>query len=420
MTSTLAGHAQPPPHRDDDRVVRRNAQVLRLRHHEHPGRAGTGVRRGRAGRPPLRVRTARGRRLQRHAHLALRHVLRRRRDRHRRGPRRRRAPRLPARRIRRGSRARRDPRVGRWPNHPDAPHRTRQHRTRPSRPSSCPPTDGSARVRRRCATRPSHGSRPRPTASWARATGAPGVRNVVAGIRRGLGELFALPDGYEVLLGLGGSTTFWDAASFGLVERRSTAPRDRRVLLEVRAGHARRPAPRRSRSDRDGAGRDTGAGRHRRRRHVRVPAQRDVHRRRHRRPPAFRRRVGRGRRYVGGGRHAARPERVRRLLLRAAEVLRERRRPVVRTVQPAGHRAHRAPRADALDARNPRPLDRAREFPPRPDVQHARARHAVPPRPAGRSGCSTTAGSSSRRVGAPDRPRTSTTGPTATSTRRRS
>jgi phosphoserine aminotransferase len=49
-----------------------------------------------------------------------------------------------------------------------------------------------------------------------------GVRSVVADVRRGMRELFALPDGYEVLVGLGGSTTFWDAASFGLVERRST------------------------------------------------------------------------------------------------------------------------------------------------------------------------------------------------------
>ena len=49
-----------------------------------------------------------------------------------------------------------------------------------------------------------------------------GVRSVVAGIRSGLRELFSLPDDYEVLLGVGGSTLFWDAASFGLVDRRST------------------------------------------------------------------------------------------------------------------------------------------------------------------------------------------------------
>ena len=49
-----------------------------------------------------------------------------------------------------------------------------------------------------------------------------GVKSVVARIRAGLGELFALPAGYEVLLGLGGSTLFWDAATFGLIEQRST------------------------------------------------------------------------------------------------------------------------------------------------------------------------------------------------------
>jgi len=49
-----------------------------------------------------------------------------------------------------------------------------------------------------------------------------GVRSVVRRIRAGIAELFALPDGYEVLLGNGGSTLFWDAAAFGLIERRST------------------------------------------------------------------------------------------------------------------------------------------------------------------------------------------------------
>jgi phosphoserine aminotransferase len=49
-----------------------------------------------------------------------------------------------------------------------------------------------------------------------------GVRSVVHRVRTGLAELFSLPDDYEVLIGNGGSTLFWDAASFGLVERRST------------------------------------------------------------------------------------------------------------------------------------------------------------------------------------------------------
>ena len=48
-----------------------------------------------------------------------------------------------------------------------------------------------------------------------------GVRSVVRRAREGLVELFGLPDGYEVLLGTGGTTSFWDAAAFGLVERRS-------------------------------------------------------------------------------------------------------------------------------------------------------------------------------------------------------
>ena len=48
-----------------------------------------------------------------------------------------------------------------------------------------------------------------------------GVRSVVKAIRHGLRDLFDLPDGYEVLLGVGGATAFWDAAAFGLVERKS-------------------------------------------------------------------------------------------------------------------------------------------------------------------------------------------------------
>jgi phosphoserine aminotransferase len=48
-----------------------------------------------------------------------------------------------------------------------------------------------------------------------------GVKRVVRAARAGLVELFSLPDGYEVLLGNGGSTAFWDAAAFGLVDRRA-------------------------------------------------------------------------------------------------------------------------------------------------------------------------------------------------------
>ena len=46
----------------------------------------------------------------------------------------------------------------------------------------------------------------------------PGVRSVVGRVREGLAALLRLPDGYEVLLGNGGATAFWDAAAFGLIE----------------------------------------------------------------------------------------------------------------------------------------------------------------------------------------------------------
>jgi phosphoserine aminotransferase len=47
------------------------------------------------------------------------------------------------------------------------------------------------------------------------------VRAVVGRVREGLGELFSLPDGYEVALGNGGTTAFWDALAFGMVRERA-------------------------------------------------------------------------------------------------------------------------------------------------------------------------------------------------------
>jgi phosphoserine aminotransferase len=46
------------------------------------------------------------------------------------------------------------------------------------------------------------------------------VKNEVARLRRGMRDLFSLPDGYEVVLGNGGSTAFWDAATFALIRDR--------------------------------------------------------------------------------------------------------------------------------------------------------------------------------------------------------
>ncbi len=47
------------------------------------------------------------------------------------------------------------------------------------------------------------------------------VRQLVGRVRAGLRELFNLPDGYEIVLGNGGASAFWDAAAFGLVEQRA-------------------------------------------------------------------------------------------------------------------------------------------------------------------------------------------------------
>lgn len=47
------------------------------------------------------------------------------------------------------------------------------------------------------------------------------VKNLVGSVRQGLRDLFSLPEGYEVILGNGGSTAFWDIATAGLIEKKS-------------------------------------------------------------------------------------------------------------------------------------------------------------------------------------------------------
>jgi len=49
----------------------------------------------------------------------------------------------------------------------------------------------------------------------------PQVKNLVGSVRSGLSELFGLPDGWDIVLGNGGTTVFWDAATFGLIRDRS-------------------------------------------------------------------------------------------------------------------------------------------------------------------------------------------------------
>jgi len=49
----------------------------------------------------------------------------------------------------------------------------------------------------------------------------PAVKNIVGSVREGLVSLFGLPDGWQIVLGNGGSTVFWDVATFGLIRDRS-------------------------------------------------------------------------------------------------------------------------------------------------------------------------------------------------------
>jgi phosphoserine aminotransferase len=48
-----------------------------------------------------------------------------------------------------------------------------------------------------------------------------GVRSVVKRVRDGIADFYGLPDGYEVVIGNGGATQFWDISTFSLIEKRS-------------------------------------------------------------------------------------------------------------------------------------------------------------------------------------------------------
>ncbi len=65
------------------------------------------------------------------------------------------------------------------------------------------------------------------------------VKSLVGRVRAGIAELFSLPEGYEVVLGNGGSTAFWDVATLGLVRERA----QHLVLGEFSAKFAAATAP---------------------------------------------------------------------------------------------------------------------------------------------------------------------------------
>ena len=111
-------------------------------------------------------------------------------------------------------------------------------------PACSPTTAASAAAPPRFARRPSSRcSAPRRT-YLGTSHRQPTVHFTVAALRNGLHELFALPDGYEIMVGNGGSTLFWDAACFSLIERKQPAPFLRRVLVEVRLSGQNHTVPR--------------------------------------------------------------------------------------------------------------------------------------------------------------------------------
>ncbi len=88
-------------------------------------------------------------------------------------------------------------------------------------PAELKPVDGRfgcgpSKVRPEALTRLGEGAAPMGTSHRQKP-----VKALVGEIRSGLRELFSVPDGYEVALGNGGATAFWDAAACGLIERRS-------------------------------------------------------------------------------------------------------------------------------------------------------------------------------------------------------
>ena len=199
------------------------------------------------------------------------------------------------------------------------------------------------------------------------------VKAVVGRVRAGLRELFSLPDDHEVVLGNGGTTAFWDAAAAGLIRERSlhlSFGEFSQKFASVSAGAPFLGDPIVVKADPGGAPAPCrGPGRRR----PRLGAQRDVDRRdgRGRATPRRRRRARPRRRHLRRRRPPRRRDADRRLLLRAAEVLRLRRRAVARAAEPRRDRARRGAGGDRpVDPRVPVDHDGARQLAQGPDLQH--------------------------------------------------
>ena len=204
------------------------------------------------------------------------------------------------------------------------------------------------------------------------------VKQLVGRVRAGLAELFSLPEGYEVALGNGGTTAFWDAAAAGLIRERAlhlTFGEFSQKFATVTKGAPFLQDPIVVAADPGDAPEPTERPQRRRRR---VGAQRDLHGRDGPGAATGRRRARPHRRHQRRRRPARRRLAGRRLLLRAAEVVRRRRRAVAGAAQPGGHRAHRgAPERRPLDPRVALAGHRAGQLAQGPDLQHAGGGDAV-------------------------------------------
>ena len=257
--------------------------------------------------------------------------------------------------------------------------------------TSCPPTDASAAGPPRCAARSSRHSSGRAPCCWAHRTGRLPSRTSSGGFARDSAELFRAPNGYEVLVGNGGSTAFWDAAAFGLIETRSQnlvfgefggkfASAAKAPWLQAPDVREAAAGTRTTAEPVEGVDvyawphNETSTG---------VSAPITPGGRRCRRAHGHRRHQCRGRDRLLGPRGG-------RVLLRAAEEPRLGRWTVVRRGLARGDRAHRADRRfGPLHPRVPEPEERARQFAPQPDAEHpgshdpraARSAAGMDPRP---------------------------------------
>ena len=267
----------------------------------------------------------------------------------------------------------------------------RRHPRSPSPPTCCPATDASARGRPRSAPEAVEAlAKAASPTTWAPATARRPSASSSSALRNGLAELLTLPDGYEIMLGNGGHDRVLGRRRVRAHRAPQPAPELRRVLLQVRGRGRRRAVPRRPSSHRVRL-----RARIRSRSPTRTSTSTASPTTRPR--PAWRcrctartvpiRRCTRARRRHLGRRRACASiaSQVDVYYFAPQKCLGSDGGLWLAAMSPGCDRAHRAHRSvRPLDPGVHRPVDRPRQQPQGPDVQHAGAGHAVPRRRAGR------------------------------------